>query len=440
MPGNDAGHPPTDATDLPADAFALVGNPLRAEIVWILGHTGNFELSFGDLRARLDTDVEPSQLHYHLQQLVGHFVGKTDSGYRLNAAGLRLCLTLRAGTFDRQQEKNPIDTDVDCYYCQGPVEVTFVDDFNVAIVCSECEHVYGGSFLDIPLWGFEDGAASFSFAHFRKYMALKTLFVSRGVCPSCAHPLSPTFYPPEYHPDPLKVDIHQSCDLCGLVWEVTVGRALLADPELRTFCHDHGVDPVTTPWWELEFAATDEHATVRSTDPWEVALEVTFDGDTLELVVDGDLNVIERNRRTATGTTEVILPDKESCLQALRRHRWPDGVRCPHCNGGDTTKKGTTGKDTQRYRCANCESIFNDLTGTVFAERHLSLPEMFYIVRETNEPDTAWIARQLDRSHGPVSDFTNNVRKARDEDGQVDLSAIGRADEIHRTSGENGRP
>ncbi|MFH5797758.1 hypothetical protein [Haladaptatus sp. CMAA 1911] len=43
------------------------------------------------------------------------------------------------------------------------------------------------------------------------------------------------------------------------------------------------------------FAVTDRHLTVRSTDPWEVALRVTLDGDALELVVDEDLRVGERS-------------------------------------------------------------------------------------------------------------------------------------------------
>lgn len=77
---------------------------------------------------------------------------------------------------------------------------------------------------------------------------------------------------------------------------LTVGEALLGDAELIAFCHERGLDVTGTPIWELEFAATDRHTTVRGTDPWEIALSVTRDGDTVELVVDHTLTVTERAR------------------------------------------------------------------------------------------------------------------------------------------------
>jgi hypothetical protein len=76
---------------------------------------------------------------------------------------------------------------------------------------------------------------------------------------------------------------------------MSVGEALLYDPDLIAFCRERGLDVTTTPTWELEFAKTDRYVTVRSTDPWEVSLELTLDEETLELIVDDDMNVIERN-------------------------------------------------------------------------------------------------------------------------------------------------
>jgi len=39
---------------------------------------------------------------------------------------------------------------------------------------------------------------------------------------------------------------------------------------------------------------TDRDVTVRSRDPWEVALETTCDGDRLEFVVDETLELVEQ--------------------------------------------------------------------------------------------------------------------------------------------------
>jgi predicted RNA-binding Zn-ribbon protein involved in translation (DUF1610 family) len=92
---------------------------------------------------------------------------------------------------------------------------------------------------------------------------------------------------------------------------------------------------------------------------------------------------------------EVFLPDKEDCLEYLRDHRWPDEVMCPHCESADTIKKGTTRKGAQRYQCKNCNSIFNDLTETVFAEHQLSIPEIFHIISKMKGQTTNDIFKNL---------------------------------------------
>jgi len=56
------------------------------------------------------------------------------------------------------------------------------------------------------------------------------------------------------------------------------------------------VDVASTPHWEFEFAMTDRHLPVRSLDPGAFVLRATADRETLELVVDGDLDVVETRR------------------------------------------------------------------------------------------------------------------------------------------------
>ena len=106
---------------------------------------------------------------------------------------------------------------------------------------------------------------------------------------------------------------------------------------------------------------------------------------------------------------EVFLPDKGDCLKYLHEHRWPDEVTCPHCRSADTIKKGTTRKDVQRYRCHHCDSIFNDLTETIFSDHQLSIPEMFYIIREMEESTTEKTVQELDRTCKTVLDFVHEV-------------------------------
>lgn len=426
----------------PEDAFALVGNEIRAEILQVMADAK--ELSFTELRSQLDGDLTPSQLHYHLQQLVGFLVQKSGEGYKLRPEGLRVNWALRSVTLPRRWEHIPVAANFGCYYCHAPVEAMF-ERGHARIQCPDCEYQYLDDPILISFEQFEDETTAF--AHFSRFTQQKILAYARGICTLCGNTVKTEMLTPNHLPqekeEHRKVAVHQTCNYCGVKGEMTLGMALLADQELRSFCLDYGVDIFTTTYWKLEFAATDKHVTVLSTDPWKVALRVTYDSDMLELIVDGDLTVIERNRRGTSssgspsslsgvqsggsssdsggGEDDVILPDNAACVQALRRHRWPDEVTCPHCVSVDTTKYGTTSKNAQRYRCHGCERIFNDLTGTIFAERGLSLPELFYIVRAMDETTTQQIARQLDRSYESVLDFVHKVEDAQNEDGTDDL-------------------
>lgn len=49
-----------------------------------------------------------------------------------------------------------------------------------------------------------------------------------------------------------------------------------------------------TPAWELEFVSTDRCTTVRSTDPWEVTINLNVGGDYLELVVNDEGAIVDR--------------------------------------------------------------------------------------------------------------------------------------------------
>ena len=69
------------------------------------------------------------------------------------------------------------------------------------------------------------------------------------------------------------------------------------------------------------------------------------------------------------------LLDDDKCFEVIRAHRWPEGVRCPHCYTDQITKQGRDERQhaRQRYRCLACQQKFDDLTGTVFAGHHQPL-------------------------------------------------------------------
>src|SRR3954466_11639481 len=69
------------------------------------------------------------------------------------------------------------------------------------------------------------------------------------------------------------------------------------------------------------------------------------------------------------------LIDDAKCYELIRQHRWPTGVRCPHCDSPSVARDGhdDTQPHRQRYRCPDCQVRFDDLTGTVLAGHHQPL-------------------------------------------------------------------
>ena len=67
--------------------------------------------------------------------------------------------------------------------------------------------------------------------------------------------------------------------------------------------------------------------------------------------------------------------DDAKCYEVVRQLRWPDGVRCAHCDSARIVKQGRdeTEPHRQRYECRSCGRRFDDLTDTIFAGHHQPL-------------------------------------------------------------------
>ncbi|WP_423745829.1 hypothetical protein V5735_07710 (plasmid) [Haladaptatus sp. SPP-AMP-3] len=297
------------------EALTLIGNDVRAGILNALsdarGGEGNPPaLSFSELRSRVGTDVDSSRFNYHLQQLVGEFVERRDdghsqlvetvveqegTGYALRPEGTMLTRTIRATTDGDGASLSPTELDTDCYFCGEPVEAMY-EHALFKIQCPGCSYLYEYDFTPPGVLHGDDGS---TVAQASEYNRSVRLAFARGVCHLCGNAVDTTFVEPSEtgypRPDQRAVCINRSCDRCNHRNYLRLGEALLGNPDLISFCHERGLDVTTTPIWKLEFATTDRHVTVRSTDPWEVALRVTLDGDTLELVVDEELSVVERS-------------------------------------------------------------------------------------------------------------------------------------------------
>ena len=292
MTADDEAEPAAADDAHPEDAFALVGNETRAAILRTLGETPHEGVSFSDLRSRVDPDIDSGRFNYHLSQLTGQFVEQDDDGYTLRSEGVTLYRLIRAGSVNRSATVDPFEIGLDCYFCDAAVEGEY-EDGTFELRCPGCDHVY--SHTQLPPSAVESADTEDLLELVDQYNRHRMLAHARGVCPTCVNPLDVAFVPGDEvwseGSDRLDVFVKSTCDNCGGRHYVTVGLAMLYEPTVVAFFEEDGVDVTRVPHWELEWAMTDEYLTVRSTDPWEVTLDIEHGDERLELVVDESLSV-----------------------------------------------------------------------------------------------------------------------------------------------------
>ncbi len=108
------------------------------------------------------------------------------------------------------------------------------------------------------------------------------------------------------------------------------------------------------------------------------------------------------------------LVSDEQCYETIRELRWPEGVRCPHCDSDRVIKRGRdeTQPARQRYECKACGKRFDDLTETVFAGHHQPLTNWilclyFMGLNLSNQQ----IAEELDINKDDVQQMASQLRE-----------------------------
>jgi transposase-like protein len=138
------------------------------------------------------------------------------------------------------------------------------------------------------------------------------------------------------------------------------------------------------------------------------------------------------------------LIDDAKCYAMVRQHRWPDGVRCPHCESTAVARHGRDDSQPhrQRYRCTRCGARFDDLTGTALAGHHQPLRVwvlcLYFMGLNLSNRQ---IAKELDLSTSDVQAMTEHLRQGLTAktpavilDGEIEF------DEVYVAAGHKGNP
>lgn len=306
---------PGDSTLAPDDAFSVLGNETRMDILQTLAEADG-SLSFSELRERVGVR-DSGQFNYHLDKLVGHFLEDTEDGYGLRRAGSRVIEAVVSGAVTETPIIEPTQVDWPCSQCGAPTEVSYQQEW-VAVSCTECAGLYGESDDPAPEEQLEGGylgglsLPSAAIQDRETEAVLRTAFAwdflerlarSHEICPRCAAPIErwltvckdhdPNDGPCEKCGSRYRVGCHTDCPNCHDETEGLVAVGLHGYTPVMDFITTHGFNPVTptAEQWEVLTDAWEEH--VIATDPLHVQVTYRLDGRVLNLTVDEDLNVLE---------------------------------------------------------------------------------------------------------------------------------------------------
>lgn len=100
-------------------------------------------------------------------------------------------------------------------------------------------------------------------------------------------------------------------------------------------------------------------------------------------------------------SNEFSVPSDERITTIFRCIRWANGVYCPKCRSFEINNRGTYG-NLNRYTCKNCNTNFNDFTGTMFHKSKISLGEIFYILCNLGNKNIKQMSEELNCSRQSI--------------------------------------
>ncbi|QIO21994.1 ArsR family transcriptional regulator [Haloarcula sp. JP-L23] len=277
----------------PAKAFSLISNEIRVEILEALWHADEQPVGFTTLYEKAKAD-NSAQFNYHLGQLTGHFVRKTNDGYELRTAGESVIRAAVEGSFNAHPDLDPIKTGDDCTQCGDPLVATYSDE-KLAIGCPACGRTHGQ--YSFPPGGLIGRDEEETLSAFNQRVRHLHSLAKEGVCPECSGQMQTEIVRGEDCCLDADLRVEYICHQCHHSLCSTIGLALINQSPVVSFYREHGIDLRTTPYWRLNWCVSDECTTIETTDPWRIEVSIIEGDDTLTVTLDENLSVVTTNRR-----------------------------------------------------------------------------------------------------------------------------------------------
>ncbi len=282
------------------EAFGLVAHETRVRILEVLNEATE-SLTFTELRRRVDVR-DSGQFNYHLGKLDGRYVREADGKYGLTTAGARVVGAVLSGGLTKGLDVDPIPLDASCPRCRTDLAVRFDDD-RVSVTCGDCS--YNVLNLDVPPGVLEGWPRTEIPGVVDRWLHRFSVSLDHRLCPNCDGRLDVEVLPAGGEGTPDWVEEHDygaavtyDCRRCTGRWQTGLVTAFRNDPAVVSFHYDHGRDLRSSPMWERDWLV-ESSPTVTSREPLRFDVPIPLDDETLVLVVDGALNVLESHRHSS---------------------------------------------------------------------------------------------------------------------------------------------
>src|SRR5688572_24800295 len=124
-----------------------------------------------------------------------------------------------------------------------------------------------------------------------------------------------------------------------------------------------------------------------------------------------------------------LFPDEDACRDILEKLRWPDGVKCLHCQSEHIRRNYTR----YIYDCGSCGYQFSVISGTIFHDTHLPLRKWIvaiYLMCESKKGISAnQLKRTIDVSYKTAWYLCHRIRAAMQDENPTPLTGTVEVDE-----------
>ncbi|GAB3674867.1 ArsR/SmtB family transcription factor [Halopiger thermotolerans] len=277
-----------DDQPLDESGFEILAHPTRLRVLEVLVErlkTGGEPIGFAELRRRVGLR-DSGNFNYHLEQLRGRFVQRTDEGYRITAPGLQVVAAALAGDYDAGEPLGPTRLADDCPVCTEPLTARYANGM-LTVSCAN-DHGFRNAVArqTVEERGLADAVEVLTITTHRDLE-----LACEGLCPVCHGPLQ---WADERMTadalDPAFPHFSTQCDRCGASADVPAVFPLLTHPAVVAFYHDRDIDIRRRPVWASVFYDVD--VTDRSNSSDRLAVTVSVDGDALTGILDETLSVV----------------------------------------------------------------------------------------------------------------------------------------------------